>query len=107
MINPDDAAAHGLGDGDLARLWNGRGEIIVEAAVTTEVSPGTLCYPHGWGHRGGWQTANRVPGANINTLLDLGVDGVEFVSGTSLLDGIEVSIERCGSRGADTAVARR
>lgn len=92
LVHPDDAAEFGLADGGHARIWNRHGALEVEVAVTDEVAPGTLCYPHGWGHRGGWKRANATPGRNINVLLGLGVESVEFVSGTTLMDGIAVSI---------------
>lgn len=93
LVHPDDAHEFGLQDGGMARLWNRNGEVQVKVAVTAEVMAGTVCYPHGWGHRGNWQRANATPGRNINVLLGLGVENVEFVSGTTLMDGIAVSIE--------------
>lgn len=102
LIHPVDARAHGLADGDRARLWTEHGEVQIDVAVTDEVGPGTLCYPHGWGHQGGWRLANDTQGRNINVLLGLGLENVEFVSGTTLMDGIKVMIERLPG-GADTA----
>ena len=44
------------------------GRVTVPVMVTDELTPGTVALPHGWGHRGGWQLANRHAGANVNLL---------------------------------------
>ena len=94
LVHPQDAAAHGVDDGDIVRLWNANGEIHVPAALSVDIVQGTVCYPHGWGHAAGWDRANRTEGKNVNLLLGLGVDSIEFVSGMSLMDCIDVSMER-------------
>ena len=58
-VHPDDAEAHGLVDGEDARITSKSGAIEVPVKVTDEMKPGTVAVPHGWGHRGGgWQVAN-------------------------------------------------
>ncbi|HWI61298.1 MAG TPA: DMSO/selenate family reductase complex A subunit [Symbiobacteriaceae bacterium] len=46
-----DAAARGIKDGDLVKVWNDRGEIHLPARVTTTVLPGVVDIP-----QGGWYT---------------------------------------------------
>ena len=41
-IHPDDAAARGLGDGDVVRVYNDRGELLAGVTVTTEVRQGVI-----------------------------------------------------------------
>ncbi len=41
-INPEEAAARGIADGDLVRVFNGRGQILVGAVVTEDIRPGVL-----------------------------------------------------------------
>lgn len=92
-INPADAAAHGLSDGDEADLSNRYGSVPVTIEITDEMSPGVVAYPHCFGHgSGGWQRANRAGGANINILLGHGEDVVERISGTTIMDGIAVEL---------------
>ena len=43
---------------------------------------------------GGWQHANAQGGSNINWLLPVGETAVERVSGTTVMDGLAVTIER-------------
>lgn len=92
LIHPADAASHGLADGGLARVSNANGAVEVRVELTEDVVKGAVCYPHGWGHNGGWRHANTLPGANINLLLGLGPEAVERVSGTTFIDGIPVEI---------------
>jgi biotin/methionine sulfoxide reductase len=41
-INPSDAAARGLADGDIVRLFNDRGEVLAGVVVTPEVRDGVV-----------------------------------------------------------------
>jgi anaerobic selenocysteine-containing dehydrogenase len=48
-INPADAAARGLSDGDVVRVFNDRGEMKVKARLTESIKPGVVnCYQGGW-----------------------------------------------------------
>jgi biotin/methionine sulfoxide reductase len=46
-IHPDDAAARGIGDGDIVRLFNRRGACLAAARVTDGVRPGVVQLPTG------------------------------------------------------------
>ncbi|PTE10773.1 molybdopterin dinucleotide binding domain-containing protein, partial [Mesorhizobium helmanticense] len=41
-INPADAAARGVGDGDIVRVFNDRGAILVGAVLTDAIRPGVI-----------------------------------------------------------------
>lgn len=48
-INPRDAAKRGIADGDVVRIFNGRGEMKVRARLTEGIKQGvTNCYQGGW-----------------------------------------------------------
>ncbi len=91
-IHPDDAAAHGLDDGAPARLRSKHGAVTVPVKVTDELTPGTVALPHGWGHRGGWQLANRHGGVNVNLLAGGSPDDLEPLAGMAFLNGIPVAV---------------
>ena len=74
-MHPDDAEAHGLADGDTARVASKSGAVEVPVLVTDEMTPGTVALPHGWGHRGGWSLANAAGGVNVNLLSSAGARG--------------------------------
>ncbi len=93
-LHPEDAAELGVRDGDLVEISTASDRLQVPASVSDEVVRGAVCYPHGWGHDGGWRTANATQGVNINRLLGLGTDAIEFISGSTLIDGLEVSLRK-------------
>ena len=48
-INPADAKARGIADGDVVRVFNDRGEMKVKARLTEAIKPGVVnCYQGGW-----------------------------------------------------------
>ena len=55
-----------------------------------------MALPHGWGHRGGWQLANRAGGANVNQLAPSGPEHLERLAGMAHLNGIPVRVEAVG-----------
>jgi formate dehydrogenase len=93
-VNPDDALAAGVSDGEPARLSSKTGALEVPVRVTDEMTPGTVALPHGWGHRGGWSLANRHPGANINELTSSAPGDIERLAGMAALNGVPVRLER-------------
>lgn len=73
-INPADAAARGIADGDYVECYNDRGTAVARAVFSDAIRPGTLVYPKGWQryqHKaGGWSelssTEYDVFGVNNN-----------------------------------------
>ncbi len=47
FINPLDAAARDINDGDLVRVWNERGELVIHARLTQRILPGVVDIPQG------------------------------------------------------------
>ncbi|CAA0127904.1 Formate dehydrogenase H [Mycolicibacterium vanbaalenii] len=92
-IHPADAAAAGLSEGATVRITSPHGAIETEVHITDEMSPGTVAIPHGWGHQGGWQLANRAGGANVNELTSNDAADLERLAGMSVLNGVAVRIE--------------
>lgn len=67
-ISVADAKARGIKDGDLVRVYNQRGEVVMPAYVTSRESPGTACiYPHSQYDP---NKAGVDRGGNCNTLND-------------------------------------
>ncbi len=92
MIHPDDAERRGIKSGQDVTVSSKSGSVTVTAEVTPDVVPGSVCYPHGWGHKGGWELANSQAGANINVLASSDPSDWEQVSGACHLDGIPVRL---------------
>ncbi len=66
FINPMDASKRGIQDGDLVRVWNDRGELVIPARLTRRILPGVVDIPQGaW-----WKpdADGMDHGGNINVL---------------------------------------
>jgi anaerobic selenocysteine-containing dehydrogenase len=70
-IHPDDAAARGLADGDLVRVFNDLGEVHCPIDVAPSIRPGTISFPKGVWRR---STRNGATATALapDTLTDLG-----------------------------------
>jgi anaerobic selenocysteine-containing dehydrogenase len=93
LIHPDDAAAAGVADGELANVTSEIGSIAVTVEVTDEMMPGVVCLPHGWGHdKDGTRlsVAREHAGVNNNVLLPGHL--VDAISGNAVANGIPVEV---------------
>jgi anaerobic selenocysteine-containing dehydrogenase len=50
-VHPDDAAARGVTDGTLVRVFNDRGSFVASAVVSDDVRAGVVASPMGWWRR--------------------------------------------------------
>ena len=94
LINPGDAAALGLADGQLATVTLKPGR-AVRASVTLSdaMMPGVVSLPHGWGHDMAGtklQVAAQRPGVSLNEVLDETLR--DPLSGNAVLSGVGVSV---------------
>jgi anaerobic selenocysteine-containing dehydrogenase len=71
VMHPDDAAARGLSDNDLVRIFNELGEVHCTLTVAPSIRPGTVSLPKGLWRR---STRNNTTGTALvpDTLTDLG-----------------------------------
>ena len=92
LVHPADAEQRELRTGQRVRVASKNGAIEVVVEVSTDVIQGSVNYPHGWGHDGGWGIANESTGANVNVLASSEPEDWEQVSGMCLLDGIPVTV---------------
>ena len=95
LMHVTDAERRGIADGDDVAVRSPYGKIALPATLTTDIVPGTVAIPHGWGHRGGgWQVANRAGGVNVNELTSDDPEDVEALSGMAWLSGVPIEVER-------------
>lgn len=95
QIHVDDARRLGIADADLVRVQSESGALEVPAEPTTDIRPGVVSLPHGWGHGqpGTRQhTAAEHAGVNINLLSPARL--VDAASGNAVLNGIPVQVVR-------------
>jgi len=86
-VHPVDAAARGVVDGDLVRVFNDRGSMELPAAVVDRVQPGLVAVPFGWWGRGVNALTNPAVGRHI---------------GSAAFHDTLVQVERLGTPDADT-----
>jgi formate dehydrogenase len=101
-IHPDDAYERGIGDGDTVAIESETGVISVEATLTSQMTPGNVALPHGWGHRGGWRRANAAGGACSNALASSRPQDLERLAAMTVLNGIPVRVARVAGTGEDS-----
>jgi len=94
LAHPDDLAARGIGSDTRVRVRSAAGAIETEVLASTDVMPGVVCLPHGYGHAlDGVRLhhARTLPGASYNDLSDpAALDGP---SGNAALNGIPVWLQ--------------
>ena len=94
QMHPLDAATRGISDGQHVSVASRVGRVSAPVELTDEIRPGVVSLPHGWGHGvAGTQmrVAGEYAGVNSNILTDEAA--MDPLSGTSVLNGIPVSVE--------------
>ena len=93
LIHPTDASRLGLHPGAEAQVSSRAGTIVVPVEITTDIMPGVVSIPHGWGHDLAgidMRVAQDHPGVNSNLVADELL--VDPLSGNAVLNGIPVRV---------------
>ena len=93
-INPVDAEAHAVSDGDSVQLTSRAGIIRIIANVTDEVAPGVLSMPHGHGLSQTGDSDYRTNGARVNMLTS--ADYCDPLAKTPYHKNVRVRLEKVG-----------
>lgn len=95
MIHPDDAAARGLSDGDIASVQSRVNSVDIAVEVTDDVMTGAVSIPHGFGHGRegvGLSVARAKPGVSLNDLTDPSI--YDRLSGNAVLNATPVTVAK-------------
>ena len=93
LVHPTDAARLGLQDGAMAHLENAGRSLQAQVHISTDMMPGVVSLPHGWGHDlpgAQLSVAAERPGVNLNALLDEKLR--DPLSGNAVLSGVPVKM---------------
>lgn len=93
LINPTDAEKEGIKTGDKVTVKSRVGEVAIEAHLTTNIMPGVLVIPHGYGHGKGQiklAVAERNPGVSANDLTDDML--IDELTGNAAFSNVKVKI---------------
>jgi anaerobic selenocysteine-containing dehydrogenase len=93
QMHPIDAERIGLQNDALATISSRVGSVVAPVEITTDIRPGVVSLPHGWGHTAPgikMGVASGRAGVNSNILSD--DRALDPLSGTSVLNGIPVDI---------------
>ena len=88
QLDPADAAARGIADGDLVRVHNDRGELTLLAELTDDLQPGLTATAFGWWHR------SSPEGRAVNALTNAAVAPDDH--GSAFFHDTLVEVERVG-----------
>ena len=97
LIHPDDARKRGIMEGQEVQVVSKVGAIRIKAELSSEMMPGVVSIPHGWGHglEGvQMEVARAHPGISINNLTDH--KRIDRLTGNAAFSGVPVRIERAG-----------
>jgi anaerobic selenocysteine-containing dehydrogenase len=93
LMHPEDLAARGITDGGEVLLRSRVGELRIAVTASTDMMPGSISLPHGWGHdRPGIRlgVASAHAGVSANDITDeLWLDEL---CGNAALNGVPVTV---------------
>ncbi|MGB5283349.1 MAG: molybdopterin dinucleotide binding domain-containing protein, partial [Polyangiales bacterium] len=94
MMHPEDAERIGVKAGDNVTVSSRVGQITAPAELTSDMMPGVVSLPHGFGHgRDGVQlsVATSHPGVSVNDLTDDQL--LDLLSGNAAFSGVPVRLK--------------
>ncbi len=104
LMHPDDAARRGMTSGERVRVIGRVGSVVASLAISDEVARGVVSLPHGFGHAAAKDTmriAGTLDGPNMNAVTD--DEFLEPLTGTAVLNGVEIRVEKLGAAPGDSA----
>ncbi|MVF14883.1 hypothetical protein FT643_22365 [Ketobacter sp. MCCC 1A13808] len=93
MVSPQDAQRLGLVDGQTVTVSTNIGQIDLPLWVSSDIMPGVVSMPHGWGHdREGSELgiAAQKAGVSMNDITDNQV--VDALTGMAIINGVPVEV---------------
>ncbi|MBK8257287.1 MAG: molybdopterin-dependent oxidoreductase [Polyangiaceae bacterium] len=104
FMHPQDALERELSQGDLVDVTTPTHSVRVPLRLLSDLMPGTVAMPHGWGHQHaqGLSVARQTRGVNVNLLAADGPNSIERIAGMAHLTGFIVEVTRASGPQAAT-----
>ena len=93
LMHPDDMAAQQIETGSTVSIKSRVGQVETIVSASTDIMPGVVSLPHGWGHKGKgvkMAIASQQEGVNCNQLTDSKY--YDSISGNAALNGVPVTV---------------
>ena len=94
FLNPDDADARGLREGDAVTVRSASGAVDTVVGIDGARRRGVVALSHGYGERNADDPDDAEVGVNVNRLLPSGPGSYEFFSNMAFMVGIPVEVMR-------------
>lgn len=93
-VHPDDAKRLNIENKQLVDVTSNAGTVRILVKLLTDLQPGTVAMPHGWGHQSSLlSVAKKTKGVNVNILAEDGPENLDPISGMANLTGFYVDIQ--------------
>ena len=98
-INIEDASKLEIEEGSQVKVSTPIGSIEIQAELTSDLMPGVIWIPHGWGRASEdvSDMAADKSGVNVNSIIDDDWKKLETFAGMVLMDGVPVKLEKVAS----------
>ncbi|MEM7104623.1 MAG: molybdopterin oxidoreductase family protein [Bacteroidota bacterium] len=93
LLHPEDANKLDIEDGQIVLVTSEKGQVKIPVEITTDIMPGVVSIPHGWGHNKKgikMAVAEQHPGVSINELTD--EKHIDELTGNAAFSGVKVAI---------------
>ncbi len=91
-VNPDDAAARGLGEGEMVTVRSAWGAVVTTVGFDDALRRGVVALSHGYGERSTDDAPDVEVGVNVNRLLPSGPGSYEHYSSMAFMVGVPVEV---------------
>ena len=95
QVNPDDAQREGWQEGEVLCIRSRVGEIEAPVEISSDIMPGVVSLPHGYGHgRAGVKAGIAVEHAGVSCNDVTDAEYLDALSGNAAVNGVPVSVLR-------------
>ncbi len=100
LVHPSDAETRNIREGERVRVRSRVGAIDIPVSFDSNMMPGVISIPHGWGHQlSGVKLSIATQHAGVNTNILTDDYFLDTLSGNTALNGVPVSLSKASQPG--------